>query len=259
MRMIGEKTAVYRNDLGQEIVMDNHVIFLETIDMTGVSGVHSSETLAGADGQVTVDHHLGPRTIPCSLALYDRYGDGYWREKLGNIFSPLLSGTLTVYTKKNKYVIEVRPQNNPTFKRESRKVWKFSVDFVADDPYWKTGKEKSVFLPNAQDVTIVNPCPYEIAPTIFLPATEINGHLNINGHIGFYLNHHDFDIKVDTSRFRVTNAETGENCNQYIDATYDLSVIRLRHGENIVSFEYHGTPPGEPPGLRYTLLSQGEV
>ena len=58
------KKVKYRNSLGQEVIFDNKIFFCERIDMTGTSGVHTSDTLAFSDGQITTNHQLSPKTIP---------------------------------------------------------------------------------------------------------------------------------------------------------------------------------------------------
>ena len=74
--MRGNKTAVWQNGTGQEIVFDNRTFFLEDIDMTGTAGIHTVETLARADGQVSIAHQLAAKTIPCSFAWYDSTQEG---------------------------------------------------------------------------------------------------------------------------------------------------------------------------------------
>ena len=66
--MNGRKTAVWEDALGQRIVFDNKTFFLESIDMTGTSGVNTVENLAFADGQKTIKRKLGAKTIPCSFS-----------------------------------------------------------------------------------------------------------------------------------------------------------------------------------------------
>ncbi len=131
--MRGEKNVIYENSLGQRLVFDNRQLFIEYIDMIGTTGIHAAESLASADGQTSVYHQLGAKTIPCSFALKNINLDDYTKLYLESIFNPKLSGTLTVITKNDVYKIECRPQNFPTFKRDEVKfVYRFDVDFVAD-------------------------------------------------------------------------------------------------------------------------------
>ena len=117
--MTGNKTAVWRNALGQEIVFDNRTFFLESIDMTGTSGIHTVESLAMTDGQVTLGHHLGAKTIPCSFAWKDVRDDRWMQEHLPALFNPLIGGTLTVRTREETYSIDCYPTDVPVFKREA--------------------------------------------------------------------------------------------------------------------------------------------
>ena len=58
--MRGEKNVIYENSLGQRISFDNKKLFIESIDMTGTTGIHASESLASADGQTSVYERCGP-------------------------------------------------------------------------------------------------------------------------------------------------------------------------------------------------------
>ena len=263
MKMRGDKTAVYRNELGQELVMDNRTIFLESIDMTGGSGVHVSEGLAGADGQVTVDSRLSAKTIPCKIALYDRQRDDFLRSRVADILSPLLSGTLTVYTRSAKYSIDVRPQDSPTFTRESLRVWKFNVDFVADFPYWRLGEELPVPL-TAANTVFFSDCVFDLPVRISFPAnlsTQFGFQWSRTGAVNTWSQQKGFSVSsgnpamiVDTKSCTVKTAE-GVSCNQYIDASAPLNVMKIRHGYNKI----YCLSGYDSVTVTYYRLSQGEA
>lgn len=260
--MIGNKTAKYRNSLGRELVFDNRTLFIESIDMTGASGLHTVESLLGADGQTTIDSVLQAKTIPCEFALKDTSGNGWLRRELADIFSPKLGGVLTVWTRFGRYEIDVRPKDNPSFKQDSENdfVYRWSVDFVADFPYWRYGDEHTVTLTAGQDVVVRSNCIYDIAPKIYFPATDYNSLIKQGGRVCVSIYAHpNTDIKLDTLTFRITNAQTGENCNNLVDASNDLSNIRLKYGTNAFNFSYNSNADTTSALMTYYNLSQGEI
>lgn len=248
--MRGEKNVIYENALGQRIVFDNKKLFIESIDMTGNTGIHAVESLAFADGQTSVYHQLGAKTIPCSFALKNINIDMYTKLYLESIFNPNISGTLTVITKNDIYRIDCRPQDVPTFKRDGRLVYRFDVDFVADFPYWQKGAEIPLSL-SAVETYVYSNNPIDLPMKIIFPAGEATP-FGVNGR-GFTLKSHDFPITVNTQNLRVTNA-SGQNCNQYIDATAPLDEISFKFGKNrIFCPVYSGVQ------IFYYDLSLGEI
>ena len=153
--MRGKKNMIFRNALGQEVVFDNRTLFLESIDMIGAPGIHAAESLAGADGQQTICHQLGPKTIPCGLAL-KAVGDVEWlKNRLSEVFFPGHgnAGTMTVVTQYGRYEIECYPANVPSFTMaENDGAYRFNVDFVADYPYWRKGCSEQLLHPVAVSV-----------------------------------------------------------------------------------------------------------
>lgn len=264
--MRGNKTAIYRNSLGRELIFDNcGQLYLESIDMTGVSGIHTVESLAGADGQQTIESHLAARTIPCSFALLDPDNNGWIRRELAQIFSPLLNGTLTVYTKFDKYEIDVRPTNNPVFRMgEVDCVWRFDVDFVADYPLWRVGAPQVRTVPivsisTSTETIIRSDCAADIPPDIIVPAYQSSIALLQERRSCFYLGARNYDVKINTRDFRVTKLSDGSNCSQLIDSNYDLSAIRLKYGDNTFKAFCTSGSGGQAIEFRYSRLSLGEV
>lgn len=261
--MRGSKTAVWRNALGQEIVFDNYTFFLESIDMTGTAGIHTVESLAMTDGQVTLDHHLGAKTIPCSFAWKDVKGDRWMQAYLTSLFNPTVSGTLTVYTPEETYSIDCYPQDFPTFQRDSgvSYVWRWSVDFVADYPYWRKGTQRTVAvadlpLDNGSRV-LVSRCPFEIAPDVYLPDSgEL--WLAINGK-GLSVSTHEVPIVIKTGTLEVVTADGGQDCSYLIDAQYDIDRLRIVYGENRITCGLRSGGTLNGVLLSYYNLSMGEV
>ena len=248
--MRGEKNVIYENSFGQRIEFDNKKLFIENIDMMGNTGIHATESLAFADGQTSVYHKLGAKTIPCSFALKNVDLDFYTKLYLEGIFNPNISGTLTVITKKDIYKIECRPQDVPAFKRDGKFVYRFDVDFVADFPYWQKGAEISLTLSTAETFVYSNN-PIELPMKIVFPADEATP-FGVNGK-GFTLKNHDFQITVNTQNFKVTNS-SGQNCNQYIDAAAPIDEMSFKFGQNRIFCPiYSGVQ------IFYYDLSLGEI
>ena len=249
--MRGDKNVIYENSLGQRIVFDNKKLFIESIDMTGTTGIHAVENLAFSDGQSSVYHQLSAKTIPCSFAIKNINLDDYTKIYLESIFNPKISGTLTVITKNDVYKIECRPQNMPTFKRDEVKfVYRFDVDFVADFPYWQKGAKIPLTLTSAETFLYSN-TPIDLPMKIVFPA-GVSTLFNVNGK-GFTLKAHDIPLTVDTQNFKVTNAG-GQNCNQYIDATAQLDEVYFKYGQNKIICS-----PFSDVQIFYYNLSLGEI
>lgn len=245
-----KKRVIWKNDIGMEIVFDNRRLFFESIDMTGTAGVHTVESLASSDGQTTLAHQIGAKTIPCSFALMDRYGDRWLQKNLPLFFSPAIDGTLIVDTESDRYTIRCYPQNIPVFKRsEVPYIWRFDVDFVADFPYWSMGKRT---LELEYPTTVIESAsPIKTPVKISFPTNGATP-FNINGK-GFTLLNCESPLTVDTRDFSVRDAQ-GIDRNNYIDATAPLDKIFLRYGENMIFCpNYQGVV------ISYDILSMGEL
>lgn len=271
--MFGDKVVIWENDIGQSITFGNEgTLFVESIDMTGTAGIHTVESLAMADGQVSVAHHLSAKTIPCSFALYG--DDSTMRDRLAQIFSPLRSGTLTVLTRHSgysvseQYQIDCRPQNVPTFKRDTDlDVWRFDVDFVADFPYWRHGAEQVVKL-NSSHVVVTSECPFNIPPVIYIPAVAdqvviaTSHRLNTSDSWSpqvdaFTVNARNYAVWIDVQTMRVRKAN-GTYADQVISVTADIDKALVRYGQNAFYCAGAGVE-SEIPKLYYYNLSMGEV
>lgn len=240
--MRGKKNLSYRNELGQEVVFDNRVLYLEAIDMIGTPGIHTAESLAMSDGQRTIRHQLGPKTIPCSFAVKDVGNVEWLKNRLTEVFFPKLSSTMTVETMYGHYEIECYPLNVPTFRMaENDGVWRFDVDFVADYPYWRKGAKQSITFTRGavNSYYIQSRCPYEICPDIYLPASLSSTQMTIKASdvvggptLSFLA--HDFSITLSTRKFDMRNANTGELCTNYLNPNVPVDDMRIRYGKNFV-------------------------
>lgn len=250
---------IYRNALGQEVVFDNRVLYLEAIDMIGTPGVHTTESLAMSDGQRTIRHQLGAKTIPCSFAVKDVGNVEWLKNRLTEVFFPKLNGTMTVETMYGHYEIDCYPINVPSFRMaENDGVWRFDVDFVADYPYWRKGDERMIVFENsgAFSKTVNSFCPYDIAPKILFPASTSTTVLHING-AGFSVDAHDFPILMTTTpKFSMINTISGVACTNYLNSSASIGSLLIKYGNNTVQV-VSGVPTGIT--LRYHDLSMGEM
>ena len=270
--MKGNKILIYKPAAGMEFIADNRGIYLESIDMTGLSGIHTVQSLAFSNGQHTVRSQLGAKTIPCSFAFWDKNDDFYLRENIAGIFSPLQSGTLRVITRTAEYEIECRPQNVPVFNRDSGvpEIWRFDVDFVSDDPLWKKGPELRLTLANGGTGTLVsNPTPFDLPIVIHKPASMASSTFEIGTVVnGTYTQRRSFnipliqqyegeDLYIYTDDLRIVNAQ-GDDCSPGMDPSVLYSSFYLSPGVNRVLVSAAGGE-SEHLDIRYRHLSAGEV
>lgn len=250
--MRGDKTIIYENSLHQKAIFNQKYLFCESIDMTGTTGVHFTEQPALADGQAIVFSKLSAKTVPCSFAFKNTQNDGFTKTMLENIFDPKCSGTLTVITKNHTYKLGVRPQNQPTFKRDMVKfIYRFDVDFVSESSLWKMDSEITVPL-TAAETTLLSENPHDLPIKIVFPNCNSSTLFNVNGK-GFTLKPHIMPLTVDTQNFSVRDVN-GANQNQYIDATAQLDEVYFRFGENKIICS-----PFADVQIFYYQLSNGEM
>ena len=251
---------IYRNSLGQEVVFDNRVLYLEAIDMIGTPGIHTAESLAMSDGQRTIRHQLGAKTIPCSFAVKDVGNVEWLKHKLTEVFFPKLTGTMTVITMYGRYEIDCYPLNVPTFRMaENDGVWRFDVDFVADDPYWRKGGEHVMTLTDTHSQTLQSYCPFDIYPVLEFPAYNNDlgiAFRNSQGENAVYVEDHNFPIRLTIKPFSMINTSTGANCTNYLQTSKNIGRIVIRYGTNTIT-RFTGSVSGVV--LRYYDLSMGEI
>lgn len=262
--MNGRKTAVWEDALGQRIVFDNKTFFLESIDMTGISGVNTVENLAFADGQKTIRRKLGAKPIPCSFSYNDVKHDEYMHKMLPKLFIPSIPGKLTVFTPTAEYSIDCSPQDGPVYKpdEEVSFVYRWNVDFVADYPYWRKGsridKAVSSYSVESLNRIITSDCPFDIPPDIYFPASESTVNFQLyplgSSSKSFTILPHDFPVRVITQDFSVINDNDGTDQSQLVNVTAELDEILIRYGKNIVV-----ASPDNGVRLQYYELSMGEV
>ena len=207
------KKVKYKNELGQELVFDNHLLFCEQIDTTGTQGVFNTESLAFSDGQMTTSAFLGAKTIPCSFALK----------------------VLTVYSEWDKYEIDVRPAAVPSFQREKDVpyVWRWDVDFIADFPYWRVCPKRSVTL-KAYDTVIRSDCPLKVPVEIYFPPNKTTPFKIRDKGFTYYGTNCDVGVVLKSQRFECIGTD-GNDYSQNVDVTADIENLHLQYGENRIS------------------------
>ena len=146
----------------------------------------------------------------------------------------------------------VRPQNQPTFKRDMVKfIYRFDVDFVSESSLWKMDSEITVPL-TAAETTLLSENPHDLPIKIVFPNCNSSTLFNVNGK-GFTLKPHTMPLTVDTQTFKITDNQ-GTNQNRYIDATAQLDEVYFRFGENKIICS-----PFADVRIFYYQLSNGEM
>lgn len=244
------KKVKYKNELGQELVFDNHLLFCEQIDTTGTQGVFNTESLAFSDGQMTTSAFLGAKTIPCSFAFKDVGDDILMRDKISAVFNPTISGVLTVYSEWDKYEIDVRPSAVPSFQRDKDVpyVWRWDVDFIADFPYWRRGKKRSRII-EGKDIFSYAVTTHSVRyagiaksyPSfVFAPNTICYLQLyNSAGYGSFSINSKDESaIIVDCATMEIKNS-AGDDRSQYLETSNSISGVFFVPGENKIECRWY--------------------
>lgn len=243
----------FKNCYGEEIVFKKHYpLYFEAINTFGISGRFAVQELAFCDGQQTINYSASGKTILAKFAYWDKENDIFMRKKLERVFTPLRPGTLTVYDDWDKYEITVYPSGVPDFSEPGRKVYKWDVNFVADDPYWKRMPPKKE---NLKPVLLddYDPPAYGCektfrycgsapsAPIITFPpiggeSAKISIYItNSRGEL-LKLNITTFDkpVTVDCHNMSVTDS-SGDDCSHYLDANANIDTPYLTPGENTAS------------------------
>jgi phage-related protein len=132
------QSVTYINEIGNQVVFSSNpldALFLESMT-DPLSKTEQSYTAIGQDGQRTISSNYNARTITCNC-IYACQTDittykKEWRNII-NILAPHLKGTLIYANETGSYKINVRPLETPILSKQQ-----FSVQFVADNPYWQS-------------------------------------------------------------------------------------------------------------------------
>lgn len=129
---------------------------LTPFDGSSVGSRSVTNTAIGVDGQETSGITLSPRTIICNLGIvaYNGKGTSYdytclrqLQNEVTRIMNPLNTGTLTRVNSYGTYKINARPSETPKFEKLPGAACRFTVNFIADYPLWKSSKPKVFEIP----------------------------------------------------------------------------------------------------------------
>lgn len=247
------KIIKYTNENGLSLEFgDTAPLYLEKIDATSLSGVFSADTLARSAGQITTYKSFGARAVPCDFAVVIGKENAYLLDEIVALFNPSLSGILTISAGSGIYEIDCYPQAVPNIKMDDKvyKVYRFSVDFVCDYPYFRQKGIITKSLSVGENIVNIRstvPTPVEI----YIPNCENGAVLSIpTAKVKVLPN--NYPVTVNTRLFTAVNSE-GYEVNA-IDVSSDIEEFRLNYGKNIVTLS--GT---DTAVLRYYNLFLGVI
>lgn len=231
----------YTNAYGKEIFFDNIIWLCENMTLSGSAAKYSSQSLAFANGQYSADYFLDPLPLKFDFALRDNDSSGILRRHAADVFSCVLPGTITVYTDITEYHITAHLTAVPEFRRDGIRRWKWSANFIADEPLWKRGELINSLTLSDYYTTIFNPCSVNIpiTATFYTATTFHNGALSY----GFSLSHFPdgvTSVTVDTENFSVVD-QSGNNVNYLLVSNTQIGDVFLKPGNNSI-FNAYGTP-----------------
>lgn len=217
---------------------DKAPYFAEKIDAASISGEFSVDTLAGTVGQFTTSKSLSGRTITCEFAVvFNTYEMRLFKkqiiERLIECFNPTVSGTITIITDTGDYEIECYPAEIPKFDNsEVSFVYRFTVDFICDYPYFCNTKKHKIML-EAEKIKIIKTqsiinIPFKIINENFSGLTLTNNttkkELRLKPFGGG-------GVIYDTKTLTLTT-KYGQDVSQFIDITSDFDEFYLKYGNN---------------------------
>ncbi len=131
------RKVTYVNELGKSITFDDTLPnLLVDIDTSSLGITEQIYKSIEHDGQKAGEITLNARTIICEFVVaFMGTAENYrkkWRE-ICDIFSPKLKGTLHYSNSGGSYKIDCRPLEVPKNPKEQ----KFTIQFIADNPYWQ--------------------------------------------------------------------------------------------------------------------------
>lgn len=265
----------YKNEIGQELFFGNGgELFVENLDTDSIQGRPTAEQLAFSPGQRTIHRSAAARTVVADLAFCDRYGDKETMRTLCEIFSPLYSGELTVYGYDGEeYRLTVTPAANVQPVRQSTPwIYKMSVDFVADDPFWRVGSVKDARLhlnntgsgtSQAQDSKNITYSGTVKAP-LYISVSPVDDdtkrapvYISVGGK-GLYIYDEEAPARtiiINSETLAVTDS-AGNDASTSLDAHYEISELYLCPGANTITVTVTGSGAADIV-INYYKLCQG--
>lgn len=278
----------YRNANGDSISFANSAPFyLESIDANSVGTAYSTQKAIGQDGQDILDITYNPRTVVAKLAFCGikngRYDEAAMHKNwltISRVLIPNQAGTLIYQNDAGIYKIAYRPSELPNFTRSVGTLCRFSVDFTADYPFWKSytdftarlgtvvgGKRYPVIYNPAlrygewvMKAAIKNDCGI---PTPFAITIEsVSTYAKIINQRGEYLyidqvTGEGEKLVIDTENYTVTLIQAdGTEVLANHKITLDSSYFRLYPGINILTLE-NGEDSAAKATVAYNQLYLG--
>ncbi len=232
---------------------DKAPLYLEKIDATSLACVFSTDTLCRSVGRVTTYKTVGARAIVCDFALVINNENVYLLDEIIALFNPSLSGTMTIITGNAVYEIDCYPQAVPNIQKDSDvySVYRFSVDFVCDYPYFR--QKGIIKKPLTQGENIINIRSMVQTPVeIYIPDCT-NGAVISIPTATIKILPSNSPITVNTRLFTAYNSEGNEVTN-LIDLSSDIEDFKLNYRKNIITL--NGAESAE---LRYYNLFLGVI
>ena len=223
------KTGYYENAVGRVEFKKTGPVYMSKIDASGAGVEAQSEELIGAPGAVTMGLRARSRVIPASFQFAD-IGYPMDRDFLAAVFSPLMSGTLVLHGELDDYAIDCRPQEAPSFVRNSGVdyLWDFDVSFIADYPFFRRGAQRVATASGTVFCKTVNGTPI----TIEYGAGK-GGLFSLNGKQFTVTSGHERPIIIDTKNMTITD-DRGQPANDAIENfwTAPLESWGMNYGNN---------------------------
>ena len=248
-----KRIVKYKNSAGMELVFNNdNTLYCENIDTDSTPGRLITEQPAFMPGQITLDRSVGAKLITADFAFCDRYGDNAVMDTLCEIFSPMYSGTISIYDSYGKeYAIDVTPAASVTPKRQEVSwVYKMSVEFIADFPFWREGKMQNISMSYYSQKTITNygyvssPLQVHILPkpegvsrcelwiSIYEGSSIVSS--KRRGTLRIYSGWEPTkDLYINCQTLAVTDGD-GNDMSYMLNVTQDLSELYLVPGKNLI-------------------------
>lgn len=197
------KTGYYENAVGRVEFKKTGPVYMSKIDASGAGVEAQSEELIGAPGAVTMGLRARSRVIPASFQFAD-IGYPMDRDFLAAVFSPLMSGTLVLHGELDDYAIDCRPQEAPSFVRNSDidYLWGFDVNFIADYPFFRRGGQRVATTSGTVFCKTVNGTPI----TIEYGAGK-GGLFSLNGKSFTVKTNHSKAIVIDTKNMTIVDSD----------------------------------------------------
>lgn len=166
---------------GQELLFGaSPPLLLYSVDANSLGTNRITSRGAGQNGAVTQEVTYNARTIPCTLGFVGLENGRYseralrllWRD-ISKILTPHAEGLLTYYTALDAYQIRCYPLEFPNYQRLAGASCKFSVDFVADMPFWQSAEENALALSPQTEIWTESDVETPVTLTIYGPAGNV--------------------------------------------------------------------------------------